>query len=150
MAIYGAVSSAADFVSASAAFVDVAGLALNFRVEEDEMQVLLNFQGVVSHSAVDGAVHLQFDVDGNPVDAAMADGQYAATSSTADALNHANFSRIVSLSKGHHVLKLQAKTPDGASLTLENATWPGRLSASRLSHDAVLAHGVDSKVQAIF
>ena len=111
---------------------------------------MLNFQGVVSHSAVDGAVHLQFEVDGAAVDAAMAAGQYGATSSTADALNHANFSRIVSLAKGHHVVLLQAKTPDGADLTVENAAWPGRLSATRLSGDAVLAHGVDSKVQAIF
>lgn len=126
-----------------------------FTVEEDEMLVDLKAFVTASHDQVNEAADFTFFLDsgaGLADIAPLTDGLFRkAFTTVADIGELVAFERTVRLAKGEHRVSLQAKVRNaGHTLTVEGATWNGWLTANRHSHDATLAHGVDSKAQGIF
>lgn len=143
--MYGQVTKAADATNATTTFGTVAGLVMKFSVEEDEMFVDLRFDGVVSNATVNAETELDFLVDGARLGGT--NGLCGATSATADAKVPVHMARLVRLTKGAHTIALQMRdggAPAGTA-KLEATTYVAVLSALRMSHNAVLAHGVDAK-----
>lgn len=140
----GSIILTADVTATTAVFATVAGLAMSFRVEEEEMVVSLEFQGVVSNDNAAGRVDLDFNVDGTRVSGATAGLMgYPSVSSV---LAPVHMVRVVRLSKGDHTLALQWKAAAGVN-TLAATTFPAQLVVRRMSHPATLGQGVNSKVQ---
>lgn len=127
---------------------DVTGAILRFNVEEDEMLTEVGFQGVIANA--NGAAQtcdLNLVVDGvNATTLPIAGVQLALTTGK----EHVRAAVIVRLTKGHHVLKLQANASVITDVTVAGAAYDCRLFANRVTADAVLAHGVDSKNQVSF
>lgn len=126
----------------TAGLADVTDASLSVRVEEEEMDLLLCFSGTILQGGA-GLLDLQFTVDGTAVTALpvaghtlLAAGQLALTACF----------RVSGLSKGEHVVRLQANDAGGASV-ISSDTHHCVFSAERLSSAATLAHGVGSKVQ---
>jgi hypothetical protein len=115
------------------------------RVEEDQMDLVLNFQGNLVGATTDTAA-LRFFVNGV---AQPALNLWATTFLANDLQRHANFSHHVSLPKGEHTVAMEA-TVTGAGVAIDGANFDCRFSATRVSSDATLAHGVGSKVQGIY
>ncbi len=130
-----------DIALSVGAFADATGAALNFLVEEDEMMVEVGLTGTVLCGGADSLIQFKLMVDGTSVSTLP----LAANDLVAAKTEYLNIAKTVRLAKGRHVLKLQSNVSTAA--TLKGATYDALLFAKRLSADAVLAHGVDSKVQ---
>jgi len=121
--------------------VAVTGANLKFSVEEDQMLTDLQFCGTVSSTA-GGLITFTFLVDG------VAYTTLPVTIATWAALEAKYVSlkvTAVNLSKGSHKLTLAA----GAAVdgTILGTTTDCRLIANRVSADATMGQGVNSKVQ---
>lgn len=118
------------------------GAQINVRVEEEQMLLKLDFQGRLT--GVNGeAATLHFYVDGNP---ATTLPQYEHTFLTGDLDDNLQISLPLMLTKGHHVVSLWANADSGGH-QVDGATVDCRFSATRVSNDAALGQGVNSKVQ---
>lgn len=141
------------FVALGAAILPTGGMAdvptaiLRFSVEEEEMLTEVGFDGVLNNVNV-AAQSADFNL--------MVDGVSATTlpvagqSFTASSKEKVKMAVTLRLSKGAHVVKLQANASVVTDVTIAGATYDCRLFAMRTTADAALAHGVDSKVQSIF
>lgn len=126
---------------------DVPGAILRFNVEEEEMITEVGFVGTLANANA-GAQTADFNL--------VVDGSNATTlpvASTTIALTGREWIKAAAtlrLTKGAHVVKLQANASVVTDVTIAGAAYDCRLFAMRSTADAALAHGVDSKVQAIF
>lgn len=117
----------------------VPGAALKFSVEEENMLVELQFTACVSSTA-GGDLTFKFQVDGADVNALPWVATWAALEK-----KHVTFKTMATLSKGAHTVKLLAGAAvDGSIL---GTTTDCRLGVLRLTADATLGQGVNSKVQ---
>jgi len=127
---------------------DVPGVILRFNVEEEEMLAEVGFKGTIANAnAAAQTADLNLQVDGvNATALPLASANLIATTGreTLEA------SVVLRLTKGQHVLKLQANASVAADVTIAGTVYDCRLYVERRSADAVLAHGEDSKVQGIY
>lgn len=131
----------------SGGMADVTDASLRFLVEEEEMMTYVGFSGVIANANV-AAQSADFNlvVDGtNATTLPIAHKALAASSK--DSLS---FGVVLRLTKGAHVVKLQANASVATDVTIDGAAFDCRLIAQRLTGDAVLAHGVDAKTQVVF
>jgi len=124
----------------------VPGSLMSVRVEEDEMDLVLNFQGNFLGADAD-ILSCRFQVNGA---GAPALPLYGTTFLLADLQRAANFSLHVTLPKGEHKVGLLATTAAGDVVAVDGAAFACTFSATRVSSAATLAHGVGSKVQGIY
>jgi len=120
----------------------VTGAQMNVRVEEEEMLLILDFQGQVTGVTAELLV-MNFEVDGV---AASALPLLSHTFLTGQLADEAKFSLCVKLTKGHHVVALTANAASGGH-TIAGAVVRSAFSATRVSNAATLGQGVNSKVQ---
>ena len=117
-------------------------LRLGFSVDEDEMFVRIRFQAALSNGAAD-------EVDfGLALDGALIGGG-AIFRKGLDALTSHDgvvFEWFGKVARGAHVLELQANQVGAASESTDTAVAPAMFSAERVTNEAVLGHGVGSKV----
>jgi hypothetical protein len=118
---------------------------MSVRVEEEEMYLTLRFQGAILGGGA-GGFTMGFSVDG----AASPTLQVASHLFVGTERLNLNVMHTIKLSKGEHVVALTANDVATAGHTIDGAVVHSVFSATRSSDDAVLAHGVDSKVQNIF
>jgi len=124
----------------------VAGSLMSIRVEEDQMDLVLNFQGNLLGANADSAT-MAFQVNGVTQPTLPL---YGTTFLTGTLQKPANFSLHVTLAKGDHKVALLGNDVGSGSVTIDGAAFDCRFSATRVSNAAVLAHGVDSKVQGVY
>lgn len=141
MSLYSSVSFGAQALPA-AGLAAVTNSQMSVRVEEDQMLLVLNFQGNILGGGA-GALTMGFLVDGV---AATTLPLMGFTFIGATQLP-VNFSLPVALSKGEHKIALTANDVGTAGHTINGAAFDSRFSATRLTNDATLGHGVGSKVQ---
>jgi len=120
----------------------VTGTQMSVRVEEDEMLLILDFQGQVSGVTAELLV-MNFEVDGA---AASVLPLLSHTFLTGQLADEAKFSLCVKLTKGEHKVALTANAASGGH-AIEGTTVRCAFSATRVSSDATLGQGVNSKVQ---
>ncbi|MGE3483154.1 MAG: hypothetical protein AB7L09_00095 [Nitrospira sp.] len=120
----------------------VPGAQMIVRVEEEQMLLVLNFQGQVSGVTAEAAT-LHFYVDGA---AATVLPQVVHTFLTGQLTTEVNMSLPLSLSKGEHTVSLWANADSGGH-AIEGTVTDCRFSATRASNAATLGQGVNSKVQ---
>ena len=123
----------------------VPGAQMSVRVEEEQMLCTLNFQGQLSGVTAEAAT-LAFYVDGA---ASTTLPQLVHTFLTGQLTTDVSISLPVMLTKGEHKVALWANAASGGH-AIEGTVVDCRLSATRASNAAALAHGVDSKVQGIY
>jgi hypothetical protein len=140
--MYGYLPITTDVALNVGAMADVTGAILNFAVEEDEMLVELGASGTLLSGAAASTTDFQFVVDGTATTTLPLGNVTITAAATKGPLG---LYQVVRLTKGRHVVKLQANA--SAATTLKGTAYDCRLVARRDSADAVLAHGVDSKVQ---
>jgi len=146
MSLFNSVSFASLALPAGAAAV-VTGSLMSVRLEEDEMDLVLKFQGNLLGATTDVAT-LAFQVDGV---AATALPSWGTTFLLADLQRAASIElRVTGLAKGEHKVALLGADVNSGSVTIDGAAFVCTFSAERVSSAATLAHGVDSKVQGIF
>lgn len=143
MSLYSFVTFGAAAPIPAAGLDVVAGSQMSVRVEEDEMLLVLNFQGNLL-GVTAAAVTLGFEVDGA---AATALPLLAHTFLTGQLQLPVNISLPVTLTKGEHVIALTADDPGTAGITIDGGVADCRFSATRVSNAATLGQGVNSKVQ---
>lgn len=123
--------------------------SLKFGVEEEEMFVDLKVLCTLHHSVVNGILDATLFLDGVDL-GPLADGLVRKSMPTvADQPDVLSFERTMRIPAGEHQLQLHIKAPAG-NVIVDGATWNGWLTATRHSHPATLAHGVDSKTQGIY
>lgn len=126
---------------------DVPGAILRFNVEEDEMMTEVGFVGTLANAnAAAQTADLNLVVDG-------VNATTLPVAGTTVALTGKEWIRaavVLRLAKGSHVVKLQANASVATDVTIAGAVHDCRLFAMRTTADAVLAHGVDSKVQSVY
>jgi hypothetical protein len=140
--MYGYLPITTDVALPVAGMADVTGAILNFAVEEDEMMVNLGFTATILAGGAASQIDFQFMVDGVAATAFPSAGLDITVAAKKAFLA---MPLVVRLSKGRHVVKLQANATAAASI--KGTAYDCRLFAKRETADAVLAHGVDSKVQ---
>jgi hypothetical protein len=115
---------------------------MNVRIEEDEMLTVLQLTGAVV-GATAGIVTAQFLVDGVAVNTLpMCCGNVGAAGATL-ALEP---KQTVRLTKGQHAVAVQLANTGGDG-SLKGATYDCKFGVTRLSADATMGQGVNSKVQ---
>lgn len=125
---------------------NVAGSQMSVRVEEEEMLLLLRFQGRITGVTAEEAT-LNFAVDSGAGFAAASVLPLAAHTFLTGRLDQQfHVELCVKLAKGEHKVALLANADSGGH-QIDGATVNCRFSATRVSNDATLAHGVGSKVQ---
>jgi hypothetical protein len=144
MSLYSSITFPATPLGIAAATL-VPGSQFIVRVEEDQMDLVLNFQGVFT-GATGCTLNARFLVD---TVATPALPVYSTTFLTGNTTQSANFSLHVSLAKGEHTVAMEY-TAAVAAAAIDGAASDCRFSATRVSSAATLAHGVDSKVQGIY
>lgn len=146
MSLYSSVSFASLALPGGGAAV-VTGSTMSIRIEEEEMDLILRFQGNLLGANGDVAT-LAFEVNGV---AATALPSWGTTFLTADLQAHANIElRVTGLAQGEHKVALLGNDVGSGTVTLDGANFVCTFSAERVSSAASLAHGVDSKVQGIY
>lgn len=121
------------------------GGSLRFSVEEEEMFVTLEFDGVMSHSVAEEPFDATFFVDGADIAAPLVDGLWRHTSPvTATDPMHVNVRKTLRLAQGEHRVEIRFKTAAG-NLVVAGLLHPATLSALRLSQNAVVAANMTSK-----
>lgn len=127
----------------------VPGAQMSVRVEEEQMLLVLNFQGQISGVTAETAT-LAFYVDSGAGWApATTLPQAAHTFLTGQLTDEVNVSLPLALAKGEHKVALWANADSGGH-AIDGGIVDCRFSATRVSNAAALAHGVDSKVQGIY
>ena len=116
---------------------------LNVRVEEDSMMTTLALKGAVL-GVTGGIVTAKFVVDGGTPIPTLPIG--CGNVGAGPATLAVDPSVTVELSKGQHVVAVQLAC-SGADGTLKGATYDCKLKVTRLSADATMGQGVNSKVQ---
>lgn len=121
-----------------------AGGSLRFTVEEEEMFVTLEFDGVLNHSVAEAQFDATFFVDGADV-APLVDGLLRETAPvTAADPFHFNMKKTLRLTQGEHRVEPRFKTAAG-NVVVMGLLHPATLSALRLSHNATVAANMTSK-----
>jgi len=121
-----------------------AGGSLRFSVEEEEMFVTLEFDGVMTHSVAEEPFDATFFVDGADI-AALVNGLWRHTSPvTATDPMHVNVRKTLRLAQGEHRVEVRFKTAAG-NLVVAGTLHPAVLSALRMSQNAVVAANMNSK-----
>jgi len=121
----------------------VAGLDLSFYVEEDNQLVELMAKVTYTNTVAE-RTDLTIFVDGADVMAPATNGIAGLTPTNVGANTLVASRMVLGLSKGQHVAQVRMKAPTGV-VTAMGTVIPAELYALRLSHNAVLGHGVDSK-----
>ena len=141
MSLYSQLPLGSVVVTAGALSV-VPGAQMIVRVEEDEMLLHLNFQGNILGVAT-AVLLMGFSVDGAAATALPLLGH----TFLAGALQlPVNFTLPLALTKGEHTIALTGGTATAAA-SVDGAAFDCRFSATRVSNDATLGQGVNSKVQ---
>jgi len=123
-------------------------LRLGFSVDEPEMFVRLRFQCALTNGAADEVdFGLQLTTDqGTP---ALIDGGALFRKGLSGAgYTHDGvaFEWLGKLPRGKHVLELFADQVGAASESIDTDVMPAALTVERVTNEAVLGHGVESKV----
>jgi hypothetical protein len=140
--MYGEVKIAADVtLTTPTAFATPAGGQMRFHVEEEEMFVVLEFQGAYAQTTAPGTVFSTFFVDGADV-GDLVDGIFEDTVDvTAQGVY---FKKTMRLAQGEHLLEVRFKAGSN-NVVVHGAGVPCTLSATRLSHNATVAANQNSK-----
>jgi len=118
--------------------------SLKFGVEEEEMLVDLKVLCTLHHSVADEVLDYTLFLDGTDLAPLAAGLGRLAMPSTADDPTQLAFERTMRIPQGEHQLQLHLRTAAG-NIIVDGATWNGWLTATRHSHPATLAQGVNSK-----
>lgn len=133
-------------VSLAAGAQTVAGTQMNVRVEEEEMLLLLEFQGRLTGVTAE-LIEMGFTVNSGAGFASPTTLPLLAHTFLTGQLEEAvKFSLCVKLTKGHHVVGLTAN-PASVNHDIDGDVVHCVFSATRVSSDATLGQGVNSKVQ---
>jgi hypothetical protein len=137
------------------ATLQVVPVSFSFTVEEDQMWSELEFWALANNNHATDSVFINFAIDGTLVTGSSTVGGVAMAYNaltTTQTWMHAKWTTFIPV--GTHVLTVLVRgTVNGQTVTLTNATGSGGLpcllSVTRLSNNAVLAHGVDSKANSV-
>jgi len=123
-------------------------LRVNFGVEEEEMLVRFRLQCAVE-SGADDMLDFGLQLDGALIGggALFRKGIDITAGKTHDGVSFEWFQKVT---KGSHVVALFTDQVGGASENIDTVVAPCTFTVERVSNDAVLAHGVDSKVAGIY
>jgi hypothetical protein len=149
MSLYSEIQFGAAAALPAGGTANVVGGVMSVRVEEDEMDLVLKFQGSVLGGAA-GALTMGFAVDSGAGFAANPTLPLFSFTFLATEVYNAEFEVRLSLAKGEHKVALTANDAGSVGHTIDGAVVHSTFSATRVSSAATLAHGVDSKVQGIY
>jgi len=125
---------------------NVTGSQMSVRVEEEQMLLLLRFQGRLTGVTAE-LVTLNFAVDSGAGFVAASVLPLASHTYLTGQLAHEFHVELpVVLTKGEHKVALLANAASG-NHQIDGLTVNSRFSATRVSSDATLGQGVNSKVQ---
>jgi len=139
MALYSEIQFGAAAAIPTGGLADVVGASMVVRVEEEAMLLRLSFNGTVLATGA-GLLDVGFTVD------TVALPLLSAAHTTAIGRAHLHVEATLELAKGEHVVRLQMN--DAATgTTIDGGVYKSVFSATRVSSDATLGQGVNSKVQ---
>lgn len=140
MSLYSAFQFGAAHAIPDAGLADVTDASLNVRVEEEQMLVRVAFKGTILGGGA-GDLTVGFTVDGVALPLLSA-GQLLAAGE-----HHLHVEETLALTKGQHVIRLQMNDVATAGHTIDGGVYKCVFSVERVSNDALLGQGVNSKVQ---
>lgn len=141
MSLYSAIQFGAAVAIPAAGLADVTGASINVRVEEEQMLLRVAFKGTVLAIAP-GALTVGFSSDTVALPL-LSGGQQL----TAAGPWHLCVEETLLLSKGQHVIRLRMNDVATAGHTIDGGVYKCLFTAERMTNDATLGQGVNSKVQ---
>lgn len=121
-----------------------ARLRLAFNVDEDEMFVRFYFQCATENGA-DDLIDYGLQLDGALVGGGALYRKAVAAAPAAATHDGVSFEHIAKVARGRHVVALFSDQVNAASEGIDTGVAPCILVVEKISNEAVLAHGVDSK-----